>query len=65
MAAAAWSIGLVTPVSADDVQQFNFTPRSFDGVGNNEANPEWGAAGTPQVHSFFSLLCTCMWWSAS
>lgn len=48
-AAAVWSVGVVTPVSADDVQQFNFTPRSFDGVGNNEANPEWGAAGTPQV----------------
>eukprot|EP00752_Nemacystus_decipiens_P002581 g2416.t2 len=50
-AAVAWSVGALTPASADDVQQFNFTPRSFDGVGNNEANPEWGAAGTPQIRS--------------
>lgn len=57
-AAAAYSVGVVTPVAADEVQQFNFTPRSFDGVGNNEANPDWGAAGTPQVLVYAFLGCT-------
>lgn len=32
-----------------------FAPRSFDGWGNNEDNPEWGAAGTSQVRRVFVL----------
>lgn len=31
------------------VDEPGFAPRSFDGTGNNEDNPEWGAAGTSQV----------------
>lgn len=31
------------------VDEPGFAPRSFDGMGNNEENPEWGAAGTSQV----------------
>lgn len=27
----------------------DFSPRSFNGSGNNVNNPEWGAAGTSQV----------------
>lgn len=48
-ATAVWLMMTVVRVSADDVDTDIFTPRSFDGMGNNEANPDWGAAGTTQV----------------
>ncbi|CAM9150376.1 unnamed protein product [Ectocarpus sp. 12 AP-2014] len=45
--------GLVawTTVSADDLPTDEFTPRSYDGVGNNEANPTWGAVGAIELRS--------------
>lgn len=55
-APAAWLMGLAVValaagagVSADEVDEVTYTPRAFDGVGNNEANPDWGAVGTAQV----------------
>lgn len=36
-------------MSAEDLDDEIFTPRSFDGVGNNEAFPAWGAVGTTLV----------------
>ncbi|CBJ26336.1 peroxinectin precursor [Ectocarpus siliculosus] len=38
-------------VLADDLDLEEFTPRSFDGVGNNEAFPSWGAVGATQLRS--------------
>lgn len=32
-----------------------FTARSYDGTGNNEDNPTWGAAGTTQVYNNASM----------
>ncbi|CAM9513650.1 unnamed protein product, partial [Ectocarpus sp. 13 AM-2016] len=51
-AAAAGSVLLVgQTVLADDLDLEEFTPRSFDGVGNNEAFPSWGAVGATQLRS--------------
>lgn len=50
LAALALALAAVAGVaSADDVDEETYTPRTFDGVGNNEANPDWGAVGTAQV----------------
>ncbi|CAM9145144.1 unnamed protein product [Ectocarpus sp. 8 AP-2014] len=45
--------GLVawTMVSADDLPADELTPRSYDGVGNNVANPTWGAVGAIELRS--------------
>lgn len=41
--------GVSMVVSAEDLDDEIFTPRSFDGVGNNEVFPAWGAVGTTLV----------------
>lgn len=41
--------GVLVEVSADDLEADDFTPRSYDGVGNNEAFTDWGAVGTTLV----------------
>ncbi|CAN0025010.1 unnamed protein product [Ectocarpus sp. 6 AP-2014] len=49
VAASALLVGQT--VLADDLDLEEFTPRSFDGVGNNEAFPSWGAVGATQLRS--------------
>ncbi|CAM9311137.1 unnamed protein product [Ectocarpus fasciculatus] len=52
-AASRFFTGLVawTTVLADDLPIDEFTPRSYDGIGNNEANPTWGAVGAIKLRS--------------
>lgn len=44
LSCAAAFAGLAAAVDEPD-----FAPRSYDGSGNNEEYPGWGAAGTSQV----------------